>query len=468
MRVDTAALDRVFHPKTVVVIGDKKSSNYMFLTSLRSFSGKVYSVQIDPEEIPGIEAMGITNFKSLADVPDPVDYAIVAVPRAVSPRIVADCIQNKVGGATLFTSGFAETATPEGIETQERLFTMAEAAGMVLIGPNCMGVYNPTLGLCFLPGQPVYQGGNVGFISQSGSHAGGFASVAFESGLQVSKMVSFGNGIVLENADYLEYLAQDSQTQVIAMYVEGLKDGRRFFNLLKATTPRKPVVIWKGGQTQEGQRATSSHTASLAESMAIWEAVVKQTGAILVHSLDEAVDTVKGLLFLPPITGTGCGLTGGAGGQSVSITDAFAKAGMSVPALSPDSYEKLEAFFKLIGASFRNPIDMGVNRRDIDTIFDVLAQDPVIDVIVMQLGVTRGDRGRQQRETPIDSFLRMKGRTAKPLVAIPYSTTPYKDGEALREVQDKLQEAGVPCFPSYERAGRALRNVVEFHRFRRA
>ena len=465
MPVDFAALDRVFNPKTVVVIGDKKASGYMWLNANRNFKGNLYSVQIDPNEIPNIEEMGIKNFTSLADVPEPIDYAIVAVPRAVASRIVADCIQNKVGGATLFTSGFAETGTPEGIEAQEKLFTMAKEAGMVLIGPNCMGLYNPAVGLCFSAAQPMYEGGNVAFASQSGSHAISVAQAAPENGIKLSKIVSFGNGIVLENADYLEYLAHDRQNKVIGMYVEGLQDGRRFFEILKETTPTKPVVIWKGGQTEEGQRATSSHTASLAESMAIWSALANQTGAILVHTIEELVDTIKGLLYLPPLTGTGCGLTGGAGGQSVSITDAFAKAGMSVPALSPDSYHKLESFFSLVGASFRNPIDMGSNRTEIDTILDILKDDPVIDVIVMQIAMSSWQRSRSGAEAQIEALLRFKENAAKPVVVTPYSVTPHKDAEILKEVEGKLHAAGIPTFHTYERAARALKNVVEYHRF---
>ena len=465
MPLDTKALDRVFNPKTVVVIGDKKASGYMWLKSNQEFKGDLYSVQIDENEIPNIEEMGIKNFTSLADVPRPVDFAIVAVPRVVAGRIVADCIQNQVGGASLFTSGFAETATPEGLQAHETVLNLTKESGMVLIGPNCMGLYHPKLGLRFSTDQPIYEGGSIGFASQSGSHAGSVSQAAYANGLRLSKVVSFGNGIMLENADYLEYFAQDAETKIIAMYVEGLKDGRRYFDTLKKTTPHKPVVIWKGGQTSEGQRATSSHTASLAESMTIWEAAARQTGAILVHSIQEVIDTLKALQFLPKVTGYGCGLTGGAGGQSVSITDAFAKAGMSVPALSPHSYERLESFFSLVGAFFRNPIDMGSNRTEIDTILEILEQDPVIDVIVMQMGVSSWQRTRSMGEAQLEALLRFKEKSGKPVVAIPHSTTPYRDSETLKEVEEKLLEAGVPTFPTYEQAARAIKNAVDYHRF---
>ncbi len=464
MAVDFARLDRALNPRTIVVFGDKNANEFLWLNSLRNFPGKLYSVQVDSAEMEQIEAMGVTNFTSLADVPGPIDYGIVAVPRSVAGRILADCIEYDVGAVTMFTAGFAETGTDDGREAQDRIEAMATEAGMVLIGPNCMGLHNPSLGIGFSVSQEKYEGGNVGFASQSGSHAIAFSLAGPANGIKISKMVSFGNGILLENADYLEYFAQDPQTEVIAMYVEGLHDGRRFFDLLKKTTPRKPVVIWKGGQTEEGKRATASHTASLAESMAVWEAVARQTGAILVETLEEAVDTVKALLYLPPVTGYGCGLTGGAGGQSVSLTDAFAKAGMAVPALSEDSYKTLAEFFSLVGASFRNPIDMGSNRREIDTILDILAGDPVIDIVVVQMGSLLHPRSRKTMASQADALIKLRERTEKPVVAIPYSAAPHREAELLAEIEIRVQDAGIPAFPSFQRAGNALKNVVGYHR----
>ena len=277
-------------------------------------------------------------------------------------------------------------------------------------------------------------------------------------------MVSFGNGIILENADYLEYFARDDETKVIAMYVEGLQDGRRFFSQLREVTKRKPVVIWKGGQTDDGKRATASHTASLAESMAVWEAAARQAGCVLVGSLEEAVDALKALVYLPPFTGGGCGLTGGAGGQSVSITDAFGKAGLQVPRLSDHSYKKLADFFSLVGASFSNPIDMGSNRTEIDTILNILAEDDVIDVIVMQMAMTTMGRGRSAVKTQLEALMRLKERTSKPLVAVPVSPAPLDLAAEIKDLNGKLIAAGIPYYPSYERAATGLKNALDFHR----
>src|SRR3712207_2621765 len=247
----------------------------MWLRNLQSFTGAVYSVQISPEDIPGIEEMGIANFPSLTAIPDDVDYVVCAVPRQVAPRVLADAAQKGVGGIGMFTSGFAETGEELGIKLQDELQRIAREHDMILIGPNCMGLYNPRLGVRFSGDQPAGEAGSVGFISQSGTHAINVSLVAAANGIRLSKAVSIGNAIVLDVPDYLEYFAQDEETKAIAMYVEGVKDGGRFARVLREVAAKKPVFVWKGGQTEAGARATQSHTASLSSQIAIWDALIR-------------------------------------------------------------------------------------------------------------------------------------------------------------------------------------------------
>src|SRR5256712_806524 len=256
---------------------------YLWLNCMKTFDGKVYSVQVDPNEISGIEAMGVLNYKSLRKVPDDVDYVVCAVPRPIAPRIIADCVEKKVGAVALFTSGFAETETEDGIALQEQITQMAREAGLLLIGPNCMGIYNRPLGVRHSTDQPAGDPGNVGFISQSGTHCINFSLVGALRGVKCSKTVSFGNAVVLDAPDYIEYLANDPETEVIAMYVEGTKDGPRFLKTLKDAARKKPVVVWKGGVTRAGSRAAYSHTASLAAAPAVWKAALRQ--AVVVQTV---------------------------------------------------------------------------------------------------------------------------------------------------------------------------------------
>ena len=250
MTIDVAKFDRLFNPKTAAVIGDKQALGYSWLNSMSTFKGPVYSVQIDEREIPNIEAMGVQNFKSLMDVPGDIDFVIVSVPRRFAPMVLQQCIEKGVGGATFFTSGFAETAEEEGIALQNQLQQMARDANFMLVGPNCMGLFIPGCGVRFTTQQYAGEAGPVGFIGQSGTQSMYFSLLGGAHGVKVSKLVSLGNAIVLDVPDYLEYLGQDPETKMVGMYVEGVKDGRRFFEVLKDVCKRKPVVIWKGGQNR--------------------------------------------------------------------------------------------------------------------------------------------------------------------------------------------------------------------------
>ncbi|MDO8794309.1 MAG: CoA-binding protein [Vicinamibacterales bacterium] len=467
--VSAEQLDRALNPRTVVVVGDAKARGYRWLRAMSTFTGKLYSVQINPSEIAGIEALGVPNYGSVLEIPDEVDYVLVAVPRSAAPAVLRDCIAKGVGGVALFTSGFAETATEEGRALQDRVTQMARDAGLVVIGPNCMGLYNPALGVRFGENQPAGFEGDVTFLSQSGGHAGDFAMAAHAAGVPVRKVISFGNGVVLGHADYLEYFAADAGTRYVAMYVEGLRDGPRFLRILRETTPRKPVVLWKGGLTDAGGRATASHTASLAGSTGIWDAVARQTGAIQATSTAEMVDLLKALRLLPVFTGDGIGLTGGSGGQSVAMADVFSRAGLRVPALTEASRERLASWFSLVGASFGNPIDMGANRAEIDAIMDALAEDANVDCLVMQIRPAQegSDDDARRLEAQLAALARCRGRTGKAIAAILYSPTPLDDGAAMAALDARLREIGIPAFPTYERAASAIRKVIGYYRFHR-
>jgi len=463
LKVDFARLDRAFNPRCVVVVGDKRETDFRWLRSQSSFKGKLYSVQIAPQEIEGIKALGVENYTSLLDVPEPVDLVIVAVPRAVSPRILADCIRKDVAAAHFFTSGFAETETEEGIRLERTLTQMAEGANFHLIGPNCMGIFSPRLGIKQSPDQYSGLGGPVGFISQSGTHAIAFAHEAHLQGVDINKSVSFGNGVVLDCADYLEYFGDDPEVRVIGMYLEGVRDGPRFLKVLRKVSAQKPVVIWKGGRTEEGGRAIASHTGSLAVPQAIWDAAVKQCGAIKVSRVEELIDTLKALLYLVPVYGDRVAVTGGSGGQSVAIADVFAEAGLRLPLLTKTSYDEFASFFVLIGGSYRNPVDTGnVNRREMRRILEILERDGNVDNVVLLLTARFGNPA--QIETHINSVVELRKRTPKPVMAIlSYSFSPG-DVQQAGDIIQKLQAGGVPAFTSLERGAFALRRALDFYR----
>ena len=465
MRVDFTRLDRAFNPKCVVVVGDSRRSNFEWLQANRTFKGKLYSVQVSPESIEGIKAMGVPNYLSLLDIPDPIDLAVVAVPRSAALKILDDCIRKEVAAAHFFTSGFAETETEEGIKLERAFKEKAEAANFHIIGPNCMGLFNPKVGIRQAATQPTGATGPLGFISQSGTHAIEFSLVAHLQGLEISKSVSFGNATVLDSPDYLEYFVQDPEIGVIGMYLEGVKNGQRFMKVLKAVSARKPVVIWKGGRTEEGGRAIASHTGSLAVPQAIWDSAVRQCGAVNAASMEELVDTLKALLYLPPVRGGRVAITGGSGGQSVAIADVFAEVGLEVPRLSKVSYDELATFYNLIGGGYPNPIDTGnQNRAEMKRILEILERDANTDNIVLLTMTRFGIPERMQSE--VDLMAEIKARSPKTLtVIIPYSTP--EEMRRARELTQRFQGRGIPAFPSIERGARALKNALNYYSFKR-
>jgi acetate---CoA ligase (ADP-forming) len=253
------------------------------------------------------------------------------------------------------------------------------------------------------------------------------------------------------------------------MYIEGVRDGRRLFHLLQELTPRKPVVIWKGGQTEPGTRATASHTGSLAESMVIWRAVMRQTGVIEADSLEEMIDIIKALLYVQPTRQNRVALISMTGGQSVVTTDAFAKAGLQVPTLTEPSYERLERFFNVVGGSYRNPIDMGSNWEagaQTSEILEILDADPQVDIIAFELSLNllfrRMEANPSFRAFLIDMLIAHRRRTRKPFLAI---VTPSYVPEAEEELKRLLLDEGIPSFPTFQCAARALQGCISYQRF---
>jgi acyl-CoA synthetase (NDP forming) len=462
-------LKRAFAAQTVAVIGDKRMGGYLWLRAMKRFTGKLYSIQIDPNEIPGIEALGVVNLKSLAEVPETVDYAVSAVPRQVAPRILKDCIDNNVRGIGFFTSGFSETTEELGIKLEGDLRALASAADIALVGPNCMGLYNPSIGLCNFPDLNVGKAGDVCFISQSGTHSINFCAQAPARGINVNRAASIGNVLMLEAADFIDVMAGDPATRVLGMYVEGVRDGRRFFESLKRAAATHPVVVWKGGMTEAGARATFSHTGSLATPAAVWTAMVRQSGAVGVVGLDSMLDAVEMLARGKPVTGRRMGLVAMTGGQSVVITDTFATAGLDIPALSPTSYEELKGFFNIIGGSYRNPLDAGgtigggVHTGNLEHILQILDRDPVIDAIVLEIGTglqaQRWATHEEQLIGLLDKVAEFGRATSKPFVLILH---PAHVEAIVARAKQLARERGLVVFDSFERSAAAIRVAHDY------
>jgi acyl-CoA synthetase (NDP forming) len=396
------------------------------------------------------------------------------VPRQVAPRILKDCVAAGVKGIGFFTSGFSETGEERGTKLERELQATAAGSDIALIGPNCMGLYNPSIGLCNFPDQNIGSGGDVCFISQSGTHCINFCSQAHVRGIRINKAASIGNVLMLEAADYLDLMADDPATRAIGMYIEGVRDGRRFFDSLRRAAARHPVVVWKGGTTEAGARATFSHTGSLATAAAVWRALMVQSGAVSVSSLDAMLDAMELLARGRRVGGRGMGLVAMTGGQSVVVTDTFASAGLEVPALSQASYAELKGFFNIIGGSYRNPLDaggtigMGHDQGNLDRILDILERDPVIEAIVLEIGTglraARWPTHEEELTTLLDQLAEFNRRAQKAFAVILH---PAHLEIIVARAKDMARPRGLVVFDSFERAAAAFSVAAEYWQGRR-
>ncbi|MBI2867658.1 MAG: CoA-binding protein, partial [Chloroflexi bacterium] len=460
------ALDRVFNPRAIAVFGDSSKYGFIWLNSLRQFKGKVYCIQLNEAEAPAIRALGGEHYKSIRDVPEPVDYVVVSVPKKAAAQVLSECIEKKAGGVSYYTAGFAES-DEEGAKLQKDLADMASRSSTLLLGPNCLGIYRGELGVRFDPNQPIGDVGDLAFMAQSGGFTSMVTTIGAQHGLKFNKAVSFGNGAMLEATDYLEYFAQDPAIKLIGAYIEGVRDGHRFFQALKDATSRKPVVIWKGGRTPTGARAAASHTGALASDQAIWNTVLRQAGAVRVDHMDEMLDVMKMLRHVRPLVGPRMALIATAGGQSVMMDDAFSEQGLQVPMLTEASYQELGSFVDTVGGSYRNPLDVSrtwrFNMDPLRRILRILEHDDNVDAVVIEVScltlARRKMEGRNYRDQYLDLLVEFQPTCKKPFFVILTSAHLEQEGLGLR---DDLTKRGIPSFPTFHRAARAYRLALDY------
>ncbi|MBN1613844.1 MAG: CoA-binding protein [Deltaproteobacteria bacterium] len=471
-RVSPHPLEPLFHPAAVAVVGVSKSpenpGNQYFRQLLAfPFQGPVYPVGKEEKEILGVPCYG-----SLAEIPGPVDYVISCVPNRQGMALVNDCILKKVRFLHLYTARLAETQLPEQIDLEREIAKKARAAGIRVIGPNCMGLYCPDVGLTFrfsFPREP----GSIAFVSQSGGNAADLEYQGVGRGLRFSKIISFGNASDLNEVDFLDYLIDDPQTRIIAMYLEGVKGGRRLFDLFKRLDGEKPVILFKAGRTAAGSRAVVSHTASISGEEALWAAVCRQYGIVRVHSMWEMADALLAFQLLRPSGGRRVIVMGGGGGGSVAAADVCELEGFEVPPLPPEMREELKSLAPEVWSMISNPMDgsvmggMGIMRRCYQMGIDWKGADIVI-ANSSALWLLDHPDGELFHRKGLDYLINLAGKAGKPMVIIVDSGDPLSSWrvEATRKARETCSLAGIPVYPDIQRASRALAHFTGYHRRR--
>lgn len=446
-------LNMLFNPESIAVVGVPRGMKMgrLFLTALldQGYPGKLYPVNPRAGEIDGLK-----TYPTVTDIPGPVDLAIILVPHHQTIEVLKACAAKGAKGAVLFTAGYKETGTKEGVELEKELANISNSSGMRLIGPNCMGLYCPETGLSFFP-ELSRKPGPVGLISHSGSLANIMGRMGGRHGIRFSKAISLGNECDLNGADFLSFLGADPKTRVIGTYLEGIKNGERFIKVLKSVSSKKPVILWKAGLTPEGARAAASHTGALAGSRTIWEGVVRQGGGIEVVGFDAWVDALKGFTFLPERLGDRMAIISGPGGFAVAGAEACGMAGLKLAALSSGTVSKLNQFIAATGTSLNNPIDIGLsgsmNSETILNTVETAASDENVDaVLIFGTGMTAGDK-----ELYSKTFGQIRDISGKAIILV---SMPGFDQD-----DDGLYfEAGLPVFSSIERAMTTYAQVLNY------
>jgi acyl-CoA synthetase (NDP forming) len=464
----------IFYPKSIAVVGVSATSikaGSLWVSDLRSagFPGPVYPVGSSGGRIGDLEI-----FPSLRLIPGEVDYVIVAVPRQSALELIDDCAAKSVKAVHFFTAGFSETETQQGRKLEEQMLEKARQGKVRIIGPNCIGVYCPEHRIPFLMGI-LGESGSVGFVSQSGGIATKLVTIGIARHINYSKGVSFGNGIDLDASDFLQYLTADPKTKIIGAYLEGTRDGTRLFNTMKEVARAKPLAVWKGGRTEAGAQAALSHTGSLGSSAAIWSAMLKQAGAIEVHSLEELTDTLLVFQHFGHGQGTRAaiigGLADGGGGNSVAAGDACMENGLKVPPVSLETRHKLSELLGEVGGILCNPVDVSQAQfRGLATLFqaiDSVVRDATSDIVLIQedIEILLPIYSQKGLEEINGFFIDLRHRQNKPLIVV----LPPGSAETERlEIEQKLLAGSIPVFCSMERAAKAIYRLNQYSCWREA
>jgi len=413
-------LQALFEPRTMAVIGISLTNNRHPANVIYHKNHLRYPVKVVPVNPRGGELQGERVFSHISEIPEKVDLAVIAVRAEYVPGILSDCIHAGVGGAVVISGGFAESGRQD---LQDRIVTIAREAGFPFIGPNCLGIYSPSLmDTFFLPSERMVRPdlGNVAIVSQSGGILVDQMIKFAGEGVGLSRAVSIGNKALIKELDLLKYFAQDTETKVIAFYVEGFgkHEGRDF--VLAANKCSKPVILLKAGKSPGGSRAVSSHTASLAGDYETFSTILFQYGVVEAKNELELVSFCESLSCYQRSIEGKIGIVTGSGGHGALAVDICSSHGLSVPPLSEQAQREirknLSSSVQPI-ASVTNPLDLTGSAVDDDFVFatSYLSRRPEIDCIAILLlpylpGITSdlGDRLSQvyqQEQKPLVAYV---------------------------------------------------------------
>lgn len=439
------SIQSLFYPRGVAVVGSTSEGKLGYELIRQILDGGYHHLFAVNPKAQG--AFSVPGYDAVVKIDRPVDLAVIVSPTSTVPGVLEDCGRAGVKTAVIITAGFSEVGNSAGEDEVKRV---AEQYGIRFVGPNCAGILNTRHHLFpTLESRPP--AGEAALIAQSGALGGVVLSWAKEYGLGISKFVSYGNGADLNEVDFLPYLASDPETKVVALYIESVAHGREFMQAVHECARQKPLVVIKAGRTQSGQRAALSHTGSMAGTDVVYDAALRECGAIRVHTIEEMFDLCKGFLYVPPLKGRRVAIVTNSGGPGVMATDRAEEIGLQVAETSPDLKEELSEFLPP-HCALENPFDVTVEGtedeyrktllavlREYDAALALNIATPYLDSVPLARGIC--DAAEQSGKPVVASFL-------PPQIVV--------EGIAY------LREHGVPNFATGERAVAALAHMADY------
>jgi len=486
--------DSYFNPRGIAIIGASPgyfSGGSSFLQSLLAAEypkDKIYPINPKYKEINGIK-----TYPNILDVPYPVDYAIIAVPKKLAYNALEDCVKKNVKLVCCFASGFGEIGKKE---DEERFVAIAKKGRTRLLGPNCIGICVPKNRITFNQGIKAGEewAGEVSIISQSGGNADAMMISGNGIGLKFNKVVSYGNGSDINADELLNYFKDDPETKLIIQYLEGFKtveQGRNYLKILRETTPKKPVIIWQGGITPVGKRSILSHTGSISGDNRIIKNAFRQAGAIMVDFGGRSLLYTPLLLSYLKKTnkfmkiGPNIGAILGGGGNNVYYADLCTSMGLNLPEFTPEHLEKIKEIIGEIGTLLKNPVDMNVHMfnikkvinimklmdREMDQI-DIITFEPGLDwgimnTALMQKLYPNGDIDfKKLMDSNVKTMVRNIKKIQKPIIILSAQTFFEAEIVAKRnEYEKRFLKENIPVINEAETMALAIKNVIEYKEF---
>ena len=452
---ERAELDRLFRPRSVAVLGASSDATrgggfIWWRVNEHGYVGKKYPISRSSKELSGIRC-----YASLADIDEPVDVVIIAIPASAVEGALVECARKGVRFAVVHAAGFAELGEA-GRALQNRMIQAVRSEGMRVVGPNCMGIFSPDVRLNTIVelDETDMEPGAVAFCGQSGWSSENFIAGGTARGLRLSAAISSGNQADLDLYDYVSYFGNDPGTRVICAYAEHVGRGNAFFDMALKVSGVKPVVIWKSGFSRAGARAAMSHTGSIAGNREIWRGAARRSGIVSAEGFEELVDMAAG--FSAPVYpgGKRVGIMTEAGGGGISAADACEALGLEVPPFSPALKGQYKDFLRAYLPPFSgvgNPLDMVWLPRDAafticTTCMELMAGE--VDAVITMSYMPFIDA--EFRQQYIETLCRLRDRLNLPIYIVP----PYASRAA--GAMKEFTIAGLPAFPSFERAAKAV------------